>query len=403
MSDPAAQRIQRQTLQLDSARAIPQGFLETLPTTFAVLIAIRVFDAGSLAKSVIVSALGVGLLLSFLIVPLLRQLRLRETHLAGAISALGGFALLAAAIIDGKDAYIIGVSVALFSFPLQAPLTSQIFRWNYSGEVRGRLFASVGVLRASIAVGVSYLGGRFLEDGGSHTVLVLAFGIASIASGILIASMPCPEPAARPATRAPVLAAFRWVRADRAFALLLVSWMLMGIGNLAAMSLYVEYFANPIHGLILAGSTVALLSGVVPHSCRLLTGFFWGWLFDRTDIYTLRIIQNFFCVTAITAVFCSSGETAFLVLGMASQGIALGGGHVAWNLWVTKIAPAEHVSEYMSVHTFLTGVRRFAVPFAAFPLLLAAGPYTTGLISAAFVLAATVILIPGAIKARSKA
>ncbi len=398
MSDLNAKDVQRRTLLLDSARAFPHGVLETIPATFAVLIAIRVFDAGALAKSIIVAALGVGLLLSVFIVPLLRQLRIRETHLAGALSFIGGFSLLAAAAIPGKTAYVLGISAALLSFPLQAPLTSQIFRWNYSGEIRGRLFASVGVLRASIAVGVSYLGGEFLESGGSHSALVYTFAAASLLSGSLIACMPCPPPAKRPAVRPHIFTAFRWVRQDHAFAMLLISWMLMGTGNLAAMSLYVEYFANPAHGLLLAGGTVALLTGVVPHTCRLLTGFFWGWLFDRTDIYTLRIIQNAFCVAAVTTVFCSSGETVFLVIGMACQGIALGGGHVAWNLWVTKIAPAEHVSEYMSVHTFLTGVRRFAVPFAAFPLLIFSGPRVTGLVCAVFIITATAILIPGCLR-----
>jgi hypothetical protein len=39
---------------------------------------------------------------------------------------------------------------------------------------------------------------------------------------------------------------------------------------------------------------------------------------------------------------------------------------VAWSLWVTKFAPPERVADYMSVHTFFTGIRGVAAPLAAF-------------------------------------
>ncbi|MEZ5302399.1 MAG: hypothetical protein R3F11_17460 [Verrucomicrobiales bacterium] len=44
----------------------------------------------------------------------------------------------------------------------------------------------------------------------------------------------------------------------------------------------------------------------------------------------------------------------------------MGGGNIAWSLWVTKLAPADRVAEYMSVHTFTTGLRGMAAPFLGF-------------------------------------
>ena len=41
------------------------------------------------------------------------------------------------------------------------------------------------------------------------------------------------------------------------------------------------------------------------------------------------------------------------------------GADVAWSLWVTKFAPPERVADYMSVHTFFTGVRGFLAPVTA--------------------------------------
>ena len=58
-------------------------------------------------------------------------------------------------------------------------------------------------------------------------------------------------------------------------------------------------------------------------------------------------------------------------------GISNAGGDVAWSLWVTKFAPPNRVADYMSVHTFFTGVRG-----------VMAG------VSAALIVAASLLLLP---------
>jgi hypothetical protein len=63
-------------------------------------------------------------------------------------------------------------------------------------------------------------------------------------------------------------------------------------------------------------------------------------------------------------------------------------------LWVTKLAPAARVADYMSVHVFFTGLRGVVAPVVAFHL---AGVYslpTLGVLSAVLILLASVLLIP---------
>jgi hypothetical protein len=60
---------------------------------------------------------------------------------------------------------------------------------------------------------------------------------------------------------------------------------------------------------------------------------------------------------------------------------------------VTKFSDAEHVAEYMSVHTFLTGCRGVLAPFIAFPLAAALGPGTVGGISVVLISIATAIIL----------
>jgi MFS family permease len=75
-------------------------------------------------------------------------------------------------------------------------------------------------------------------------------------------------------------------------------------------------------------------------------------------------------------------------------GISGAGGDVAWSLWVTKFAPPERVADYMSVHTFLTGVRGVLAPLVAFAVASPASLNLLATVSVALIVAATLILVP---------
>jgi len=75
-------------------------------------------------------------------------------------------------------------------------------------------------------------------------------------------------------------------------------------------------------------------------------------------------------------------------------GISNAGGDVAWSLWVTKFAPPARVADYMSVHTFLTGVRGVAAPVCAFHFASPDSLERMVLISSGLILTATALLIP---------
>ena len=66
----------------------------------------------------------------------------------------------------------------------------------------------------------------------------------------------------------------------------------------------------------------------------------------------------------------------------------------AWSLWVTKFAPENRVADYMSVHTFFTGVRGVLAPLTAFQLAKTLSLSTLGIVSAILILFATLLLIP---------
>ncbi|MFQ3578278.1 MAG: MFS transporter, partial [Verrucomicrobiia bacterium] len=83
-----------------------------------------------------------------------------------------------------------------------------------------------------------------------------------------------------------------------------------------------------------------------------------------------------------------------LVIGALIFGISVAGGDIAWSLWVTKVAPADKVADYMAVHTLLTGVRGVLAPFLAFQLVQSFHPATLAWGCAGLIAIASAMLIP---------
>jgi hypothetical protein len=187
--------------------------------------------------------------------------------------------------------------------------------------------------------------------------------------------------------------ALRFARDDRLFRHTLICWMLMGFANLMMLPMRVEYLANPRYGLAMGVGEIAFLVGVLPNVARLIMNPLWGWLFDHMNFFVLRVTLNIGFGLGILAFFTSDSLTGLLV-GAVVYGISNAGGDVAWGLWVTKFAPPERVADYMSVHTFFTGVRGVLAPFVAFHLVAVLEIGTLGWISGGMIFLASLLLLP---------
>ena len=83
-----------------------------------------------------------------------------------------------------------------------------------------------------------------------------------------------------------------------------------------------------------------------------------------------------------------------MVIGAIIYGISNAGGDVAWSLWVTKFAPPDRVADYMSVHTFLTGVRGVLAPVVAFYVVTVYPLAAVAALGSALIIAGTLLLVP---------
>lgn len=382
----------RRTFCLELLRSIPAGVVETVGTTFAVFLAVSIFDASQTEKAMLVASSSIGLLLSLFMVQFIRRIGC-SINLAAAVIAIfsaTGF-LVAGLNPENLTVYLISVSCAQMGLTLTLPIFSQIYRRHFPDANRGRLFAMAGIVRKLAAVLAALAFGIWLrEHPNDFPLLLKTYAVSCLLMAVCVWLM---KPIyLRKTQGVQLFDAFQYVKQDHLFRHILIAWMILGLGNLICLGIFVEFIANPIYGYGLGADQVSLITTFAPESCFLLCVFLWGMVFDRVNFFVVRIIINLFFIAAVL-VFFLGGQVWTLYLGLALHGIGKAGGNIAWSLWVTKFAKAEHVAEYMSVHTFLTGLRGSAAPFLAFFAATAFSPQVVGVIGAGMMTISTLMMI----------
>lgn len=383
----------KRTFRNELWRSLPAGVLDTLTATFGMLVAVRVFAMGDMAKASFLAATSGGMVTSLFVVPLLLRAKSTIARTAAKVQMLGGASMAVSATFpDSPSLYLLGLGLGIFCFSMQIPLMTQIYRMNYPEAARGKLYAIAGVTRAGAAVAFGYAAGWLLDlDLKNYTWLLWAYAASGFVSGLWTYGLPATPWQPEENAQSSLWSAWRWVREDNDFRTLLISWMMMGVGNLAAACLFVEYLANPAHGINLPEKEVAFITCVVPVLARLLFSYPWGLIYDRFHLFGVRAALNVFFAAGILCFYLGQ-SVAWWTFGMALWGMANAGGNVTWALWVTKLAPKHAVAEYMSVHTFLTGLRGLVAPFLAFAMLKVMTFQTFSMVCGAAILSASAFI-----------
>ncbi len=382
----------QRTYHHEKWRSVSAGVLETASSTFLLLIAVRWFQAGAMAKALVAGGGSIGLLITPWLVMAVARSRWAAARAAALLSWLGAASLVGMALAPSLPVFVAGSVLAMAAAAAGVPLLTQIYHDNYPATARGRLFARTIMIRIASAALFSYVAGRLFSGRlDQFPWLLLIFALAFAAAAILLGRYPSRPLKVLEGTHP--LRAWRSLKEDRLFRLTLAAWMLMGFGNLMMYPLRVEYLANPRYGLALSVSLIALYTGVIPNLARLVLSPLWGWLFDHMNFFALRVTLNIGFAAGILTFFLSDSP-AGLTAGAIIFGIANAGGDVAWSLWVTKLAAPDRVADYMAVHTFFTGVRGVLAPVVSFQLLTRLDMLTMGWIATGLILAASLLLVP---------
>jgi MFS family permease len=379
-------------------RSASAGILETAGSTFLLTIAVKHFAAGAVAKGVVAGSGSLGLLISPVVVSFVTSAGWPVGLAASRILALGAVGFLIAAAVPHVLAFVVCSVLAMATAAAVIPLLTQMYQDNYPERERGRRFSRTVMVRIAMAAVFSKVAGNALDGRVDlYRWLLLVFAAALAFASFCLARCPT-QPIPHDGGAHP-FRAMRFVRDDALFRRTLICWMLMGFANLMMLPLRVEYLANPKYNLAVGIGAIALLTGVIPNVARLVLSPVWGYLFDHMNFFALRVTLNIGFAVGILAFFTTNSWTG-LVLGAVVYGISTAGGDVAWSLWVTKFAPPGRVADYMSVHTFLTGVRGVIAPVVAFAFAgqnLISNQHSLAIlaaISSGLILLATLLLLP---------
>jgi MFS family permease len=324
----------------------------------------------------------------------------RGAKAASLMSFVGAGGFLVAALCSNIWMFIVGCLLAMLSTSSTIPLMTQVYQENYPADQRGQLFSKTISIRIATAIVFSYLAGKLLNLSMDHYWwLIVVF------SGCLLVSSfcqnRCPSRPLKKDGHTHPFKGLHYVVDDALFRNTLISWMLMGFANLMMVMLRVEYLANEKYGTPLDPEKIALLIGVIPNIARLTLSPVWGRLFDRMNFFSMRFLLNVgFAVGALA--FFAGRDMWSMTIGAIIFGISNAGGDVAWSLWVTKLAPPDRVAEYMSVHTFTTGLRGVMAPIVGFHLLTMMSFDSISYIGAAMIVCASLLLVPEMLSSKSR-
>lgn len=360
--------------------------------TLLLLIAIRVYDPEPFFKALIPASVAIGLLLSPFVLSAASKFPIKATSVASLFFVCSSVLIIVASTRESFAGFLLWLSPAMLAYALVPTFMIFAYANNYNSRQRGQRIGVFFMISSTAAVLFSFNSGNWLDqDIARYRWVMLWIAAAGIVSAFCTFQMPTPTVEAK--HNASPFENISLIWKDPLFGGMLASWMFIGFANLMTIPLRVEYLATANYGVDATNTEITILLVVIPSVCRIISTRIWGFLFDRVNLLILRSVLNAMFLFSIFMFF--NTKTFWpMAVAMAITGLAHGGGNIAWNLWVTKIAPPEKSAAYMSVHTASTGIRGLASPFLGFAAIAYWGPSLTALFASALAAISIMINLP---------
>lgn len=377
------------TARCERVRALATGPLDALASSLMSVVAIQHFAAGRAWQAALFIAPNIGYLLTPLTLEWLARRRASLAHAYGVLlwAAAAGLVL---ALASSLTLYVVGVGGALMATSLASTIGLALWRSNADDAVRGSWFGRVVRLQVIANLGAALLFATWMhDDAGRYRPLLAVLALGLVVAGFVVRRIP---DHALPAEPRHPLASLAWLWRDRGFAWVNLSWTIMGFANFILVNLRTNWVSDAQHGLAYTPASALILITVVTQLSRIATIALWGRIFDRVNFISVRMAINVLFMAGGLLFF--TGSPALQAAGSVCVGCAMGGADIVWNLWVTRYAPPDRATDYMTVHLILTGGRGVLAQILAFWLIGQIAVPTVTLACALAVAIATLMLIP---------
>ena len=135
------------TYRYERWRAISSGILETAGGTFLLLIAVRWYHAGAIAKALVAGGGSFGLMLGPWLVARVETAGWPVAQAAARVAGLGALGFVIMALVPAQPVFVVGAVVTMAASAAAVPLMTQIYQEHYPEYQRGRLFSRAFMIR----------------------------------------------------------------------------------------------------------------------------------------------------------------------------------------------------------------------------------------------------------------
>lgn len=397
MSDPDTKpqqtqlKIERVTYFWDRLRGISAGINDAVFSTFILLIAIRVFDASSTQKSILASALYLGMFLMPMFLWLASYFRFRCNIACVIYTSTTAICFTASIFFKSTEYFVTAVAISMVIGVQGFTLLPRILAENYRPEIRGKRVGTTVMIAGVVFLICSLIFGYLLDADLENYVWVLGSAAAAYyAVAYFYFNIPSPR-LNRPKSRFPyhTIGLF-WKNLH--FGKLSLLWSLLELGNYMMIPIRIEYLANETYGINLTNSQITWLFAMLPMMIALLTSRSWGRFFDRFRLETTQVAIGILLVSS-TLLFFLSTNYWMMMLAMGVFGLSHGAQKVHNFLWITKIVPKDIVADYISAFSILNGLRGILAPIAAYWLLSLFQPHSSAYLAMLTVALGTTLLL----------
>lgn len=369
--------ILRKTYRFDTMRKLFQGALDSAFMTFTLLVAIRIFHAPNGMKATLVSISWAGGLLTPWITRQFSRTRLHATQAAAILFGIVALCFGGVVFATSLWSYLLLLTLASICYRAEGPLMITIYRQNYPLKNRGSLFSTGLFLSALMGIIFSYLSGKLMDFRlADYRYAMLFVALCALLGSLCFLKIPSRSLQKTPPST-PCWHYFRHLWYDRVFGQLTFFTFLAGLAYQMLIPVKIEYLANGKYDLNLSNLWVMSLSWMIPSAARLLSTPIMGYLFDHVRLITLRFLINLFILSGFL-LFFNSCHLELLILSSALMGIAMAGTFLLHTLWISRIAPEEKLSAYMSVYVAVSSIRSILAPILGYGILTLTSPRFAG-------------------------
>ena len=390
-TDSKQLEIERVTYFWDRFRGISAGINDAVFSTFVLLIAIRVFDASSTQKSILASALYLGMFLMPMFLWLASWFRFRCNIACVIYTSTTALCFTASIFFKSTEYFVAAVAISMVIGVQGFTLLPRILAENYRPEIRGKRVGTTVMIAGLVFMICSLIFGYLLDANLGNYVWVLGSAAAAYyAVAFFYFNIPSPR-LKRPRSRFPyhTIGLF-WKNLH--FTKLSLLWSLLELGNYMMIPIRMEYLANEAYGINLTNSQITWLFAMLPMMVALITSRSWGRFFDRFRLENTQVAIGALLIVS-TLLFFFSTSYWMMLLAMGIFGLSHGAQKVHNFLWITKIVPKDTVADYISAFSILNGLRGILAPITAYWLLSLFQPPTSAYLAMVAVGLGTIILL----------